>query len=97
MWMLLVFQFSLTTLLCRSHLPVSLDHWHVARASRTGLQGILEVDDQPRSEGEAEGAYTQLTLLEGLFIGGHRNYDEVSKYHNMTNSFVGCIQKVRSS
>ncbi|XP_046330214.1 pikachurin-like [Haliotis rufescens] len=78
----------------RSHLPVSLDHWHVARASRTGLQGILEVDDQPRSEGEAEGAYTQLTLLEGLFIGGHRNYDEVSKYHNMTNSFVGCIQKV---
>ncbi|ESP03639.1 hypothetical protein LOTGIDRAFT_224298 [Lottia gigantea] len=78
----------------RSLKPLELNVWHVVRVERTGLQGTLVVDDQLEMEGDAQGAYTQLTLLENLFIGGHSNYDETSKHVNMTSSFSGCIQKV---
>ncbi|KAK6179410.1 hypothetical protein SNE40_011777 [Patella caerulea] len=78
----------------RSLRPVAINQWHVVRISRTGLQGTLKVDDELEIEGESQGAYTQLTLLENLFIGGHANYDEMSKHVNISKSFTGCIQKV---
>ena len=78
----------------RSLKPLTLNRWHVVRASRTGLQGILEVDDEPKIEGDAQGAYTQLTLMKALYVGGHRDFDETSKYANVSQSFAGCIQKV---
>lgn len=78
----------------RSHLPLTLNHWHVIRASRTGLEGVLQVDDQPEVIGQSQGAYTQLTLLENLFLGGHNNFDHTSKHANLSSSFVGCIQKI---
>ena len=79
----------------RSPHAVTLGQWHIVKISRTGRDGILEVDDQPRAEGLSQGAYTQLTLLQDLFIGGHQNYDETSKYANISTFFSGCIQKVR--
>ncbi|KAK7495830.1 hypothetical protein BaRGS_00012820, partial [Batillaria attramentaria] len=78
----------------RSQLPLTLNRWHVIRASRTGLEGVLKVDDQPEVIGLSQGAYTQLTLLENLFLGGHKNFDHTSKHANLTSSFVGCIQKM---
>lgn len=68
--------------------------WHLVRASRTGLMGTLDVDGQVQRTGQAEGAYTQLTLLDGLFLGGHPNYDHTSRHANLTKSFTGCLQKV---
>ncbi|XP_041360084.1 pikachurin-like [Gigantopelta aegis] len=92
----LEFRFDLGTgpAVLRSLKPVPLNRWHVVRASRTGLQGILQVDDQPKIEGDAQGAYTQLTLMKSLYVGGHKNFDETSKYANVSQSFAGCIQKV---
>lgn len=75
-------------------MPLALNQWHVIRASRTGLQGVLKVDEQPEVTGQSQGAYTQLTLLENLFIGGHHNFDHTSKHANLSTSFAGCIQKV---
>jgi hypothetical protein len=54
--------------------------------SRTGLQGILEIDKQLKVEGNANGAFTQLTLLQDLYIGGHDNFDQISKLPNDTGS-----------
>ena len=78
----------------RSALPLRLDQWHVVRASRTGMEGVLQVDDGPEVKGQSRGAYTQLTLLQNLFLGGHHNFDHTSKHANVSSSFVGCIQKV---
>lgn len=62
--------------------------------ARTGRVGFLKVNDQKMVEGIASGAFTQLTLLLELFIGGHKNYDEVSGKVQVEKSFEGCIQKV---
>ena len=82
------------TVLDRSTLPLQLDQWHVVRASRTGMEGVLQVDEEPEVKGQSKGAYTQLTLLQNLFLGGHHNFDHTSKHANLSSSFVGCIQKV---
>ena len=58
------------------------------------MEGVMEVDDDERVIGLSQGAFTQLTVTQNMFIGGHRNFDETSKQANVTKSFVGCIQKV---
>ena len=82
------------TLFYRSLRPLTMNEWHWLRVSRTGLQGVMEIDDQPVMEGLAQGAFTQLTLTQDLFIGGHYNFDETSRVANLSSSFYGCIQKV---
>ena len=64
------------------------------RAARTGLMGTLDIDGQKQTSGQSEGAYTQLTLTEGLYLGGHPNFDHTSRHANVTQSFTGCLQKV---
>ena len=54
----------------------------------------MQIDNQAAVEGLSKGAYTQLTLTLDLFIGGHRNFDEIAKNANLYKSFKGCIQKV---
>lgn len=76
---------------------MSLNTWHRVKVSRTGLQGVLEVDDQSLLQGLSKGAYTQLTLLQPLFIGGHPDFDITSIHLNQSTSFQGCIQKVQST
>ncbi|KAL5016942.1 hypothetical protein ScPMuIL_006531 [Solemya velum] len=90
------FRFDLGTgaAVIRSEKALELGEWHWVRASRTGLQGTLEVDEQTTIEGTSEGAFTQLTLLQDLYLGGHPNFDQTSKYSNISQSFTGCIQKV---
>ncbi|VDI80814.1 Hypothetical predicted protein [Mytilus galloprovincialis] len=80
----------------RSIQHVTLNEWHHVKVTRTGLQGIMEIDNQLRVEGNAEGGFTQLTLLQDLYIGGHENFDQISKLANLTSSYTGCIQKVIS-
>lgn len=75
-------------------MPVTLDEWHVIRMIRSGRTGYLQVDNQPQVEGTSTGAFTQLTLTLDLFIGGHRNFDEMAKAADVTKAFKGCIQKV---
>ncbi len=71
-----------------------MNEWHVIRLSRTGREGYLQVDKLAAEHGTAKGRYTQLTLSLDLFLGGHRNYDEVAKKAEAKQSFKGCIQKV---
>ncbi|ESO11987.1 hypothetical protein HELRODRAFT_63300, partial [Helobdella robusta] len=78
----------------RSKYRIELDVWHIVIASRTGRKGYLKVDDQQLVEGMASGAFTQLTLTLDLFVGGHRNFDEVVPAANINEAFYGCIQKV---
>ena len=54
----------------------------------------MQIDNQAAIEGMSKGAYTQLTLTLDLFVGGHRNFDEVAKNAGIKDSFKGCIQKV---
>jgi len=78
----------------RSDRQVELYTWHVVRFTRQGRRGRLQVDDQPIVLGSSKGAFTQLTLSLDLFIGGHRNFDEVSRLASVERGFQGCIQKV---
>lgn len=73
---------------------MSLNEWHVVKVYRTGMDGVLEVDDQEKVEALSQGAYTQLTLLLELFVGGHKDFDHLSKHVNISDGFGGCIQKV---
>lgn len=90
------FQFDLGTGpgVLRSLEPVSLNEWHHLKVSRTGLQGILEIDKQMKVVGNAKGGFTQLTLLQDLYIGGHDNFDQISKLANLSSSYKGCMQKI---
>ena len=72
-----------------------MNQWHWIKVSRTGMEGVLEVDEEVVAIGQSQGAFTQLTLIQNLYVGGHRNYDETSRLANVTRSFDGCIQKVR--
>ena len=54
----------------------------------------LLVDDHPVVTGHSRGSFTQLTLKQGLFVGGHRNFDETAGIADVQKSFRGCIQKV---
>lgn len=90
------FSFDLGTgpAIIRSPETLKLHQWHVIRASRTGLEGILQINEGPEVRGQSQGAYTQLTLLQNLFLGGHNNFDHTSRHANLSSSFVGCIQKL---
>lgn len=92
----LEFRFDLGTgpAVLRSLEAIILNHWHWVKISRTGLEGILEIDYKVAAIGQSQGAFTQLTLTQSLFIGGHRNFDETSKLANISESFDGCIQKI---
>ncbi|XP_052775155.1 pikachurin-like isoform X2 [Mya arenaria] len=78
----------------RSAKPIQLNKWHWVRFSRTGMEGILEVDGQVVSHGQSHGAFTQLTVTQPMYIGGHRNFDETSGAANVSRGFDGCIQKL---
>lgn len=86
----------LSRVVWRSAHAISMNEWHVIWFWRTGRKGFLKVDKQPLVESMSSGAFTQLTLTLDLFIGGHRNFDEVAKAAWVTSSFSGCIQKVSS-
>ena len=81
-------------LLFRTRHPISLNEWHDVRLSRTGRDGTIQVDKEAAIHGMSKGGFTQLTLTLDLFIGGHRNFDEVAQNANADQSFKGCIQKV---
>jgi len=74
-----------------------VNEWHLAHLWRHGRRGILQLDGEPTVNGTSKGAFTQLTLTLDLFLGGHRDFDEVARNADVTKSFRGCIQKVESS
>ena len=78
----------------RSVRPVTMYTWHTVRFTRQGRRGRVQVDDQPVVLGVSKGAFTQLTLSLDLFVGGHRNFDEVARLANVDRGFHGCVQKV---
>ena len=68
----------------------------LAHLWRHGRKGILQLDQELTVNGTSKGAFTQLTLTLDLFLGGHRDFDEVARNADVTESFRGCIQKVVS-
>jgi len=56
----------------------------------------MRLDGERPVNGTSKGAFTQLTLTLDLFLGGHRNFDEVARNADVSKSFRGCIQKVVS-
>ena len=59
-------------LVCRSPDTVTLNQWHWVKISCTGLEGILEIDDNVAAIGQSQGAFTQLTLTQNLFVVDHQ-------------------------
>ena len=92
------FQYDLGTgpALLNSSAPLALHEWHTVKVTRTGRDGTLKVDDQRPVRGMSKGSYTQLTLTLDLFIGGHRNFDEVVTTADVSEPFKGCVQKVNN-
>jgi hypothetical protein len=78
----------------RSSEQITLDQWHVMKLTRNGRHGSLRVDGQTPVNGTSSGSFTQLTLALDMFVGGHRNFDEVARNADIGKSFSGCIQKV---
>ncbi|XP_043925832.1 pikachurin [Protopterus annectens] len=82
------------TAIIKSDAPVSVNHWHDLRISRTAKNGILQVDDQRPVEGMAEGAFTQIKCNTDIFVGGVPDYDNVKKKSGVAKPFSGSIQKI---
>ena len=78
----------------RSEEQLVLNRWYVVRAWREGKAGSLQVDEGivVRGSGSSGGEFSQLTLSLDLFVGGHRNVDEVAKITPL--SLDGCVQEV---
>ncbi|CAD5125298.1 DgyrCDS13543 [Dimorphilus gyrociliatus] len=92
----LEFRFDLGTgpAVIRSRSPVEMDQWHRVKLHRRLKLGSMELDNDLRTIGYSKGDYSMLTLQLDLFIGGHRDFYEVSPLAGVDVSFVGCIQKV---
>ena len=73
---------------------MTLNEWHVVKLWRNGRHGSIRVDGQNPVNGTSPGAFTQLTLTLDMFVGGHRNFDEVARNADVAKSFKGCVQKV---
>ena len=43
---------------------MTLNQWHWVKISRTGLEGVLEIDDNVAAIGQSQGVFTQLTLTD---------------------------------
>ena len=78
----------------RSLSPIESNEWHTVYASRTAMMGVLQVDDQPEVGGYSVGAFTQLSLPLNMFIGGVSDMKDVSRDAGLTQSLVGCVQRV---
>ncbi|KAG8201453.1 hypothetical protein JTE90_024323 [Oedothorax gibbosus] len=91
----LEFRFDLGTgaAIIRSEEPLAVGVWHTVFISRTGRDGLMEVDDQPRVRGTSPGAFTQLSLPLNMYIGGIHDARDVARKASITESFTGCIQK----
>ena len=77
----------------RSDSPVTLGEWHTVHASRTGRLGQLTTDAQSTSmEGISPGRFTQLTLMNRLYVGGSADWKHVLHSTGINQSFHGCIQ-----
>ncbi|CAB4065123.1 unnamed protein product [Lepeophtheirus salmonis] len=86
----------------RSASPISLHVWYTVVISRTGRLAEMEVirgkrEDplkMPVSSRVSNGAFSQLTLEQNLYLGGVPTFDLVSAYLPIRRSFFGCIQKL---
>ncbi|XP_035381867.1 pikachurin [Electrophorus electricus] len=78
----------------RSEKAISMNTWHELHVSRTAKNGILQVDNQPPVEGNAEGAFTQIRCSSPLYIGGVPDYDITKSNAGVLRAFSGAIQKI---
>ncbi|KAK1806966.1 hypothetical protein P4O66_005451 [Electrophorus voltai] len=78
----------------RSEKAISMNTWHELHVSRTAKNGILQVDNQPPVEGNAEGAFTQIRCSSPLYIGGVPDYDITKSNAGILRAFSGAIQKI---
>ncbi|GFY09569.1 hypothetical protein TNCV_4322471 [Trichonephila clavipes] len=72
----------------RSEEPLAVGVWHSVFISRTGRDGILEVDNQPKVEGISPGAFTQLSLPLNMYIGGVHDARDVARKASIAESFT---------
>ena len=91
-----IFQFNPgdSELSLRSHLPVSLDEWHMVTIWREGLRGELAVDYQDSISEEGSGHLTRLDVEDLLYLGGHVNYSEVQRGTVAHTGYVGCVGRL---
>ncbi len=59
---------------------VTPGEWHVARITRDGPRGTLQLDSGPKVEGSSKMALTELNLELPLYIGGFRFAHSISRY-----------------
>ncbi|XP_072023785.1 LOW QUALITY PROTEIN: pikachurin-like [Amphiura filiformis] len=78
----------------RSDEPITMDQWHIVVASRTDTCDTLQVDSRPIVEGMASGGFTQTSFKTELYIGGVDNWDFVANKAEVSESFIGDIQRV---
>uniref|UniRef100_A0A8C7RFE8 EGF like, fibronectin type III and laminin G domains n=1 Tax=Oncorhynchus mykiss TaxID=8022 RepID=A0A8C7RFE8_ONCMY len=82
----------------RSEETLTMNEWHELRVSRTGREGILQVDNQMPTHSLGEGAFTQIRCSGPLYIGGvpeHTNpRTKINAGAALLHHFTGSIQKI---
>ncbi|CAG2107760.1 unnamed protein product [Medioppia subpectinata] len=78
----------------RSRHPIAMNEWHTIVISRTGRQGILQVNDETPVTAHSYGAFSQMSLSLNLFVGGVPDFKDIQRNAFATNLFSGCIQSV---
>ena len=76
---------------------MTLGDWHTIHVTRSGRTGQLTVDGQVGESGSSPGPFTQLTLLQDLYLGGCADWREIWRTAGVNRSLHGCIQKVRTT
>ena len=73
---------------------MSLNTWHVIRASRNGRFGTLKVNNDRVVNGTSKGPFSMLKLRQPLFVGGVKYFSDIPIGVEIHNHFRGCIEKV---
>ncbi|KAM6986486.1 pikachurin-like [Aplochiton taeniatus] len=78
----------------RSEEQVTMNEWHDLWVSRTGRQGVLQVDTQRPTHGTSEGAFTQIRCSSSLYLGGVPDFSRTKPQAALFQPLTGSIQKM---
>ncbi|XP_067139294.1 agrin-like isoform X3 [Centruroides vittatus] len=74
--------------------PVTLNVWHVVKATRLKRSGTLQLDDGPVVYGESKEPLNELNLDQPLFLGGYRHLADINPESGVAVGFNGALQRI---
>ena len=74
-----------------SNSPVTLNTWHTVTITRNNQQGTLTVDGEDLANGTSLGVFMGLNINDVMWLGGYRQFVNISSFTGVKSGFDGCI------